>query len=318
MSVLTQDAAGYGGLYNTPLARPYFYEKIMSRVYERDFLREITNSEIAERIKSCAQTVQIMKAPEVGRWRTYQLNQQMINSQVTPTAICLSICYAAYQSLKFDELTIHYACDNWAPFEEKILEGCYESFVADQRDWVFTSMLAEVPTYNRGQNAGKHRNINLGDVGSPRVVNRNTIVNELSSLRQVLSEHDHWVKNNMFMVVPPDLYPILAVSNYANKAWIGGSGSSVIIDGQWTDEIMGFTLYETNHLVAHSDSGHVCYYILAGHRDAFSYASEIIRARVVQGIDSFSTMYQMLAVWGGKMIYPEYIAVGYWYFDATV
>jgi hypothetical protein len=29
-------------------------------------------------------------------------------------------------------------------------------------------------------------------------------------------------------------------------------------------------------------------------------------------------MYQMLAVWGGAMLYPKYLALGFWYFDPTV
>jgi hypothetical protein len=315
MTVNIPDSAGYGGLLNTPLARPYYYDKIMEKVYERDFLREITNSEIAERITSCAQTVQIMKAPEVTQWRPYQINQQMVNSSVSATAISLSICYAAYQSLKFDELTIHYACEHWAQFEEKVLEACYESFVEAQREWVFTSMIAEVDPQNRGNTAGKHRNIPLGDTGAPRPITKATITSELANLKLVLTEHLHWVDRDMFIVVPPELNNVLVESNFANKAWVGGSGNSMAVDGAWGQTLMGFNVYETNHLLTTVDSGYPCYYILAGHRDAFAYASEIIRSRVVQGIDSWSTMYQMLAVWGGAMLYPKYLALGYWYFD---
>ena len=45
-----QSASGYGGLESTPLARPGYFNEIMNRVYERDFLPEITNSQIDERI----------------------------------------------------------------------------------------------------------------------------------------------------------------------------------------------------------------------------------------------------------------------------
>jgi hypothetical protein len=317
MTVNMQDTSGSGGLFNTPLARPYYYDKIMERVYERDFLREITNSEIAERITSCAQTVQIMKAPEVAPWRTYQINQQMVNSSVSATAISLSICYAAYQSLKFDELVIHYACENWAQFEEKILEACYESFVAAQREWVFTSMIGEVSPHNRGNAAGKHANIPLGDVGAPRVITRATIIAELANMKLVLNEHLHWVEHNMFILVPPELNNVLVESNFANQAWVGGNEHSMAVEGAWSRGLMGFNIYETNHLQSTMDNGLLCYYILAGHRDAFAYASEIIRSRVVQGIDSWSTMYQMLAVWGGAMLYPNYLALGFWHFDPT-
>jgi hypothetical protein len=315
MAVLTQDGAGVGGLFNTPLARPTYYNKIMAKVYERDFLREITNSEISERITQCSQTVQIMKAPEVAPWRPYQINQQMVNSTVTTTAISLSVCYAAYQSLKFDNLTIHYACEHWEEFEKKVLEACYEAFVADQREWVFTSMVAQVSPHNQGAHAGRHRNLDLGSVGAPRQITRSTLPGELAKMKQVLQEHLSFVSGNMFLIVPPEIDTVLVYTDFANKAWVGGSGMSLAVDGAWTQPLLGFNVIETNHLLWTQDSGQICYYILAGHRDAFAYASDIIQSRVVTGIDSFASIYQMLAVWGGAMLYPNYLVMGYWYFD---
>jgi hypothetical protein len=312
-----QDTGGYAGFGALPFSHPKYHDKIMSKVYERDFLREITNSDITERITDCSQTVQIIKAPEVAPWRPYQINQQMVNSSVSTTAISLSICYAAYQSLKFDQLTIHYACENWAQFEEKILEGCYEAFVAEQREWVFTAMVAEVDPNNRGNNAGIHGNIPLGDVGSPRVITRSTLLQEMQNLRLVLDERLAFVRNDTFILVPPIINNVIIESNVANHAWIGGSGGSMAIDGAWSGKLVGFNIYETGHLLVSMDTMGPCYYVLAGHSSAFAYASEIVRSRVVEGIDSWSTIYQMLAVWGGAMLYPEYLALGYWYFDPT-
>lgn len=126
MSVLLQSASGYGGLDQTPLARPGYYNEIIANVYEKDFLQMITNSRISERITACNQVVQILKAPEVGPWRPYQKNQELIPNQVTANAICLSICNAAYNAIKIDELDIHWACERWAQWEQAFLEATYE------------------------------------------------------------------------------------------------------------------------------------------------------------------------------------------------
>jgi hypothetical protein len=318
MTVNTQASSGAASMLSTPLARPFYYDKIMELVYERDFLREITNSEISERIKSCAQTIQIMKAPQVTDWRTYQDSQEMVHGQVSATAISFSVCNAAYQALKFSELDIHYACERWASFEEQVLNDCYEKFVSFQRRWVFTSFMAEVSPRNRGNAAGKHGNIALGDLGAPRTITRGNITHELGALQQIFFDNEHWVDNQMFLVVPHEFYRVLLESNFANKAWVGGTGQSTAVDGAWADLIVGFHIYETNHLPFVLDGGKLCYYVFAGHRDAFAYASDIIRSRIVQDIKSFSTFYQMLAVWGGKMIYPEYLALAYWHFDPAV
>jgi hypothetical protein len=315
MAVLHQDAGGYGGLMNTPLARPTYSDKIMMKYEERDFLAEITNSDITERITDCGQLVQILLPPEVSKWRNYQVNQSMVNGQVTLAAICLSICNAAYQSIKFDELTIHAACNNWEQFEQRFLEANYEAYVAFLREWVFGQMIANVSPRNQGPVAGQQGNINLGVTGTPKVVTRNTIPTELAYLRQVLAEYHHWVDNQMFLIVPPELQTVLVGSNFSNVSWVGNPTQSMIVDGAWSNPLMGFKVYETTYLPAVSDAGKICYPILAGHKDAYTFASNIIRSRLVQGIDTFSVMYQMLSVWGGACLYPHFLALGYWTFD---
>jgi hypothetical protein len=308
------DSAGYSGLANSPLVHPTYHDAIMARVEERDFLGDITNSEITERIKDCGQMVQILRQPTVTPWRSYSLNQPMITGNVSITAVCLSICNAAYQCFKFDELTINAACDNWGLFEQAFLAANYEAFVSFQRGWVFGHMVAAVHPRNRGHKAGLTGAIDLGDRGNAKIVTRSTVAVELALLKQVLVETLHFIPGSMWLVVPPELQTVLVSSNFSNMSWLG-TGTSMIVDGLWEKPLMGFNVYETIHLPWSVESGKVCYHILAGHKDAFTYAANIIRSRLVSGIDSFSVMYQMLAVWGGAALYPEYMALGYWCFD---
>jgi hypothetical protein len=309
-----QDSAGYNGLMNSPLARPTYHDAIMMRVEERDFLSEITNSEITERIVDCGQLVQILRQPTVTPWRSYSLNRPMVAGQVSITAMCLQICNAAYQCIKFDELTINAACKNWQMFEDAFLAANYEAYVAFQRDWVFTRMISSVARSNRGAHAGKRHNVNLGQAGAPKVITRSNIATELAFLKQVLNEHLHFIPGQMWLVVPPELQTVLVSSNFSNMSWMG-TGTSMIVDGAWTQQLMGFNVFETIHLPFTMEGLLPAYYILAGHKDAFTYANNIIRSRLVTGIESFSIMYQMLAVWGGEALYPEYLALAYWSFD---
>jgi hypothetical protein len=315
MTVQTRDSAGYNGLMNSPLARPEYKDQIMAHYEERDFLADITNSSINEQITNCGQLVQILCAPKVPKWRTYSVNQPMTNSQVSITAICLSICNAAYQSIKFDTLTINAACTNWPLFEAAFLEANYESYAAFQRDWVFSHMIAAAARENQGNAAGQKRNLPLGAKGAPRIVTRQSIALDMSYLRQCLVEHRHWVNGQMFLVVPPDFYTVLANSNYANASWIGGGRLSTQIDGAWVDQVMGFNIFESIYLPSILDNSKLCYYVLAGHRDAYTYATNIVQARLMEDLSTFGIMYQMLGVWGGAPLYPQFLAVGYWSFD---
>lgn len=318
MSII-QSAAGYGGLEATPLARPGYYNKIISRVYERDFLSEITNSEINERILDCNQSVQIMRAPEVGEWQTYQKNQELVPNQISFDATCLQICNAAYTAIKFEEIDVRFACDRWASFEEKFLEEIYQKYVALQRRWVLMSMLAETSEQNQGANAGVFGDIDLGTPSNPVVVNKDNLPRRLADLQRVLLESQRWTEGQMFILLPPALRPILAMSNLADASYVGScKPCSYNVDGMWNVTLGGFNIIETIHAptVINSD-GTVSYYIIAGHSSAFAYVSDIIKGRLVAPTNSFSLEYQMLAVWGGKMIYPDAIAVALWKFDNT-
>ena len=314
-----QSASGYGGLDATPLARPGYYNEIMARVYERDFLPDITNSDIDERIIRCHQQVQILKAPEVGPWRSIQKNQEMIPSQVTAEAICFEICNAAYNDIKFDKLDIRWACDRWEQFEQKFLEDCYESWVSVQRRWVLAAMVVEASADNQGANAGKNHDIDLGSRGNPISVTPKNIAFHFTNLQRVLMEQLRWVEGEMFLVLPVAFRTTLVLSDFANPRWVGDAKPSFAVDGMWEQPIAGFNLIETVHApMVKENDGRICYYVIAGHKSAFAYAADIIDGRIVYPERTWSAEYQMLGVWGGKMLYPEAIAIGYWTFNPGV
>jgi hypothetical protein len=314
MAVLGTDAAGLGGFTNTPLAQLYLYDKIMDRYFERDFLKEITNSEISERITSCTQEVQIIKAIDVGAWNPYVVGQEMVHSSITPTALKLSICYAAYLAFKLDEYTLHFTC-NWDRIEDKLLESSYERFVELQRNFVFSELIAYAAPQNQGNGAGRYGEYKLGAQGAPIHITPSTVVQLLANLQNVLAESVHFVENQMFLIAPLQLRPVIMYSDFANQAWTGGSGLSTAIDGRWPHPLNGFTVYETMHLPSFYDNGHQCHYMIAGHKDAYAYAADVIGERVTTGENSWSIKYQMLAAWGGAMLYPEFVAIAYGYFD---
>lgn len=310
-----QSASGYGGLDATPLARPGYFNEIIAHIYERDFLPEITNSDINEEIVKCHQTVQIMKAPEVGPWRSLQKNQEMVPNQISAEAIELNICNAAYQDIKIDQLDIEFACDRWDAWEEKFLDEVYESYVKMQRDWVLSALILEADPGNMGAHAGKYGDIDLGSRGNPISVNKSNIALHFANLQRVLMERLRWVENEMYLVLPVAMRTVLIQSDFANAAWNGTGKKTFAIDGMWSEQISGFNIVESVNVpyVKEAD-GRICYYVIAGHKQAFAYASSIIDGRIVMPERTWSAEYQMLAVWGGKMLYPDAVAVGYWTF----
>lgn len=311
-----KSASGYGGLETTPLARVGYHDKVIALAWEKDFLPEITNSQINERVIDCNSTVQIMKQPQVGPWRLYEKNQELIPNQVSAEGVCLEICNAAYNAFKFDKMDIAFACDRWDAWESMFLDSSYRTLVEMWRTYVLTSMILETSRKNKGARAGRYGNINLGTSGAPVQVTPATLPLHLARLQRVLKEFHRWDEGKMFIVVPTAMMEVLVQSNYANNAWTGDCvPCSIAIDGMWNKTLMGFKVIETSYSPSAVDStGQLAYYVIAGNIDAYAWYADIIEGRIVNMQQTFGIQYQMLSVWGGKMLYDDAMAIGYWTF----
>lgn len=309
-------ASGYPGIEATPLARVGYSDFILSRIYEEDWLPRITASELLEPVTRCNQVIQIMQAPEVGPLRSYQKNQQLVPSTVSTDARCLTICNLGYQDIKFDTTDIKMACERWSSFEEKLLESMYQSYVEAMRRYVLGRMMAQVSPVTSLGAAGRNHDVNLGTPGHPVHVTPQNLPKVLADLQRGLIESKRWVDGEMFIIVPPVLRTYLAMSNYSNSLWSCECGG--IVSGMWNHPLMGFTAIESIHVPVRMDeSGALSFFIMAGHKEATAYASNIIEARLnTSDPNSFGVRYQYLVAWGAEVIYPDALAMGYWTFDA--
>jgi hypothetical protein len=230
----------------------------------------------------------------------------------------LKICYSAYLAFAFDDVTIHYTC-NWDMLEDRLLVNSYESYVQLMRNFVISDMISQVDPRNQGNSAGPHGKIHLGDRTTPLRITPTNLPAVLSDLQVILTENTHWIPGRMFLVVPYQFKTLVLQSKYADAAFTG-DGVSILIDGKWPRQLVGFDVYETSFLPYDMNPGvdQPCFYILAGHKDAYAYASDIIMSRLVRSENTTTTKYQMIAAWGGAMIYPKYAAVAYGYFDTEV
>lgn len=310
-----QSASGYTGIEATPLARVGYSDFILSRVYEDDWLPRITSTELLEPVTRCFQEIQIMHAPEVAPMRPYVKNQQLVPSTVQTTARSLTINCMAYQDIKFDEMDIKMACDRWAPFEEKLLESMYQSYVDSQRTYVLGRMIAQVSPMTSLNGAGRNHDVDLGIPTQPVHVTPQNLPKVLADLQRVLLETKRWKDNEMFIIVPPILRTYIAMSNYANTLWNCQCGT--IVKGMWDQQLFGFTVIESIHVPVRMDeSGSLSFFIIAGHKEATAYASNILEARLnTSDPNSFGVRYQYLVAWGAEVIYPDALALGYWTFD---
>lgn len=319
MGMVPQASSGYGSIFQTPLNRVDYADEIIAKWYATDFLPEITNTRIAERITACTQEIQFLHAPTVGEWRTYQELQPMHASTVSIAGDCIRVANLAYNAVKFDENTIRQACTQWDMFEEAFMTDMYQKLVKLLRDWVMVGMIAECTPYNSGHRAGVHGTIDLGSPDQPINITNQNMAAELAKLQQVLMDQLAWKEGEMFLVLPPAFLPPYYSSNYANAAWASGQSKiSTAITGALNHQLVGFNPIQTTECIyGVNGAGKPYYYLIAGHREAFAFAADILQARLVTDPYTFAVMYQVLAGWGGKALYPQSIAVMVASFDVV-
>ena len=311
-------ASGFQGLENTLLARVGYHNKIIAQGWETDFLPAVTNTEIDGRIMRCNQIVQFQKQPSVGPWRRYEKNQELVPDLVSPEGFCMTIENAKYKALKFDKLDIKRICNRWDAFEAAFLDSMYQTLAAEWREYVLCGMALEAHKDNKGANAGPWRNYNLGTVGAPRMITGSNFGREVAKMKTILQKRNRWVDGEMVLILPNGIGEILVDSPYARAFDMGSCmDCSILLTGEIPGTVFGAQTFTTNSICSTVDpvTGGEAYYVILAHRDAFAFAGDIIDGELVRPPRYFGIEYQTLALWGGKAILPDAIAVGYWQLD---
>lgn len=311
-------ASGYGSIHDTPLAMKGYHSRIIERGWEKDILGEIVNTRIVAQAFDCNQVVEFILQPDVGPWRKYEDNQVIKPDTVQITSVQMTLCNQAYKAIKIDNNLQRNLCQFWSKFEAGFLDSCYRELSGMWHSFVLSAMVLEADRRNKGANAGRDRSINLGTVGSPvRVTPANLPVN-LMNLRNVLVHNNRWKNGEMFLIVPPEFSNVVIQSEYRLAADISCcKDPSMLLTGELPGQLAGFRTIESMRTISAFDTtvNKQAYYILAFWKEAFAFYGDITEGRIIEDKDYWGRQYQMAALWGGKAIYGDAIAVGYWTFE---
>lgn len=311
-------ASGYGSIHDTPLATKGYHSRIIERGWEKDILGEIVNTRIVAQAFDCNQVVEFILQPDVGPWRKYEDNQVIKPDTVQITSVQMTLCNQAYKAIKIDNNLQRNLCQFWSKFEAGFLDSCYRELSGMWHSFVLSAMVLEADRRNKGANAGRDRSINLGTVGAPvRVTSGNLPVN-LMNLRNVLVHNSRWKNGEMFLIVPPEFSNVVIQSEYRLAADISCcKDPSMLLTGELPGQLAGFRTIESMRTISAFDQAvnKQAYYILAFWKEAFAFYGDITEGRIIEDKDYWGRQYQMAALWGGKAIYGDAIAVGYWTFE---
>ena len=311
-------ASGYGSIHDTPLATKGYHSQIIARGWEKDIIGEIVNTRIIGDDFECNDVVEFLLQPDVGPWRSYEDNQLIQPDQVSLTSFQMTLCNQAYKALKFDKGFKRSMCAMWDQFEDAFLDSAFQELSGMWHEYVFTAMVIEADRLNKGANAGRHRAMDLGTVGKPIRVTPDNVAARLYDLRSILVQRNRWHNNEMFLVVPPEFGGVIVRSEYRNAADLSCcKDPSILLTGEYPSMLSGFRVLESMRTPGGFDevANRQAFYILAFWKEAYAFYGDITEGRIIEAEQYFGFQYQMAALWGGKAIYGDAIAVGYWVFD---
>ncbi len=194
---------------------------------------------------------------------------------------------------------------------------------------LLTAMWTDAAATNRGNTAGEMSGtIQLGAPGADIQITSSNINAVFSRIPLVLEEAcapcgpNAEGGNGIFVVVPPVAKQIIANSDLKAGYFAGGdikspylTGVEKLIGPGWN----GMDIYASRFLpsVIDGTTGRRAFLVVAGCKMATGFAMTLDETRTVEDPSFFGTLYQGLAVYGFKVLYPKALVALYLSFTVS-
>jgi len=278
--------------------------KMLVKYYDSSVLTQITNTDYEGEIKKHGDTVYIRATPDM-TIRDYRKGQALVNDQPESTAVSLLIDKGKYWSFVSEDL-------------DKVqtdLKGYINDWVKDgseqMRITVDTTVLQDIysdaSAYNIGNSAGyRSGNIPLGTTGTPVSLSKSNILDYILGAGVALDELNV-PDMGRYMILPPRIAGLIKASDLKDSSLTGDSKS--ILRTSVLGTIDRFTIFNSNLLATYSaDSATYC---LFGHKDATTFATQLVSSKVQDNPEGFGMLHRGLQVFGYKVVKPEALGVLY-------
>lgn len=283
--------------------------KLNVKFYATTVFGEIANTSYEGDIKSLGDKVTINNIPSV-TINSYTVGQSLSYQVPAPSKVDLSIDYAKYFGVNVSDVLAYQS-------QPKLMD----MFTDDASNQMKIAIDGEVllNTFNEGAAANKGATagrlsgaFNLGTDNAPVTLTGSNVVNMITALASVLDEQNV-PETERFIVVSPYVRNVLMQSDL-RQAYLTGDGQSILRNGK-IGTIDRFTVYVSNQLpkaaagqdfAGATQSGALKRQaIMAGHKSAITFASQINKVESMPNPNDFGTLVRGLTVFGYKVIKPE-------------
>lgn len=274
------------------------------KFYETTVLAHISQTDYQGMLQKQGDTVNIPTIP-TPTIRDYVKGQELIDEHLEPGMVTLLVDQGKYFSCAVDDVD--------AKQSNVDLLGKWNEAASSQMKVVIDkAVLAGISTAaasdNQGATAGKSSgNIDLGASTAAIPINTTNVIQKITDLALVLDEQNI-PDEGRWMVIPPWFRNKLVNSELRNASDMGDPKSALRTG--FIGMIDRFNIYVSNNMTSVSDT-YDCWYVLAGHKVALTFASQMTKFRIVYPTNRFEGVAQGLQIYGYEVVNDTALAALY-------
>jgi hypothetical protein len=287
--------------------------KLAQKFYAATVFGEIANTDWQGDITGMGDTVIINTIPTI-TINNYSIGQNLAYEIPAPSTISLTIAKGKYFGVNVNNVLELQA-------KPKLMDVFTNDAAMQMKIAIDTDVLLgtfnQGAATNQGATAGKiSASFNLGTDLAPVTLTAANILQQITALSSVLDEANV-PETDRFLVISPTERQILMQSNLAQAQFMGDP-SSILRNGK-IGQIDRFTVYVSNLLPraavgkdyagANLSNALKRHAIMAGHKSAITFASQIAKVESLQNPNDFGTLIRGLNVYGYKVVQVDGLAL---------
>jgi hypothetical protein len=281
--------------------------KTLVKFYTATVFGEIANTDYEGEIQKFGDKVQIRIIPDI-TIRDYNIGQKLIRERPATSKITLDIDKGKYYSMSVNLVEMKQAD---IAYVEKWTDDAGEQLKIAIDANILANVYSDAHASNAGATAGyRSSSYNMGVSGTPYGLDKTNILDFIVDMGSVLDEQDV-PEMDRKMVLPTLLCGMIKKSDLKDAS-LTGDAVSPMRNGR-IGMLDRFTVYRSNQIATASSGGETAYEIIACHKSAITFASQLTDQRTIPNPDDFGDLMEGLQVYGYKVIKPEALVHGHVY-----
>lgn len=295
--------------------------KLNVKFYATTVLGAVCNTAYEGDIKNMGDKVIVNNVPSI-TIRTYTIGSSLTYEVPTPDTVELTIDQAMYFGVKISDVLEYQSQPN---LMDMFTSDAAKQMAISIDRTVLLGVFNQGASANKGSSAGVISGAyNLGTDTAPLVLTKDNVLTLFTAMSSVLDEQnvpdtDRW------LIITPFVRQLLMSSPLA-QAYVTGDAQSILRNGK-IGTIDRFSLYVSNLLPKADDGKDFAgaaldmadkrTALLAGHKSAITFASQIAKVESLQNPTDFGVLVRGLNVFGYKVIKPEAIVLALYSTDSN-